>query len=157
HDEPRRAETAHQRVLVAERLLHGVKLSAGGQAVDAANLLALDFDRERRARVDRAAIDDHRARAARAAIAAALVAGHRFFEMHAQRVEQRRARLDLEPYGLSVDVERHRHGTGADRVDSALRVCAGRFREYSRGGDATRADCFQEVAPAEAGFVFRLL
>ena len=54
--------------------------------------LALHLDRERRAGVDRPAVDDHRAGAAGAAIAAALVAGQ--IGAHAQRVEQRDPRLD---------------------------------------------------------------
>src|SRR5215471_2636987 len=100
HDEARRAEAAHQRVLVAERLLHGMQLAAGGrEPVHGADLLALDLDRQRRARVDRPAVDDHRAGAAGAAIAAALVA--REIGAHAQRVEQRDARLDLEAQRLA--------------------------------------------------------
>src|SRR4051794_10796906 len=75
HDEARRAEAAHQRVLVAEGLLHGVQLSGSREPVDVANLLALDLDGECRAGVDRTAVDQHRAGAAGAAIAAALVAG----------------------------------------------------------------------------------
>src|SRR5215204_6168843 len=90
HDEAGRAEAAHQRVLVAERLLHRMQLAArGGEPVDGADLLALDFDRQRRTRVDGAAVDDHRAGAAGAAIATALVAGQ--VGPHAQRVEQRHA------------------------------------------------------------------
>src|SRR5262245_19045027 len=94
HDEARRAEAAHQRVLVAERLLHRMELAGAGQAVDGANLLALTLNRERRTGVDRSSVHDHRAGAARAAVAAALVARH--VGAHAQRVEQRDARLDLQ-------------------------------------------------------------
>src|SRR5262249_25610332 len=92
HDESRRAKAAHQRVLVAEGLLHRMQRAAARQTVDRANLLALHFDRERRARVDGSTVDDHRARAAGAAVAAALVA--RQIGAHTQRVEQRDARLD---------------------------------------------------------------
>ena len=70
----------------------GCSVVAVGQAVDGANLLALHLDGERRAGVDRAAVDDHRAGAAGAAIADALVAGE--VGAVAQRVEQRDARLD---------------------------------------------------------------
>src|SRR4051812_23544756 len=87
HHEARRAEAAHQRVLVAERRLDGMQRLAGREAVHRANLLALDVDGERRTRIDRAAVDDHRAGAAGAAIAAPLVAGE--IGAHAKRVEQR--------------------------------------------------------------------
>src|SRR5438105_471237 len=68
-DETRRAEAAHQRVLLAECLLHRVEHRALCEAFDRTDLLALRLDRERRARVDRLAVDDHRARAARPAVA----------------------------------------------------------------------------------------
>src|SRR3954452_10241021 len=45
HDEARRAEAAHERVLVAEGLLHRVQAVAIGQTIDGANLLALYLDR----------------------------------------------------------------------------------------------------------------
>ena len=53
HDESRRAEAAHQRVLVAEGLLHGMQLAGAGKTIHAANLLALYLDRQRRTGVDR--------------------------------------------------------------------------------------------------------
>ncbi len=120
HDEARRAEAAHQRVLVAERLLHRMQLVAVGEAVDGANLLALHLDRQRRAGVDRAAVDDHRAGAAGAAIAAALVAGE--IGAHAQRVEQRDARLDHQIDLPAVHVQAHRHVAGPDGRRRALRL-----------------------------------
>src|SRR5215471_9988852 len=76
HDEARRAEPAHQPVGVAEGLLHRVQRAAIGEPVDGADLLPLDFDRERRTGIDRSPVHDHGARAARAAIAHALVARH---------------------------------------------------------------------------------
>src|SRR5436190_7666548 len=72
HHEARRAEAAHQRVAIAERLLHRMQPAVALEAVDGANLLADDFDGERRAGVRRLAVDDHRAGAADAAVAAAL-------------------------------------------------------------------------------------
>src|SRR6516225_3449464 len=114
-----------------------MQLAVLREAVDVANLLALDLDRERRARIHRASIDDHRAGAARAAIAPALVAGHWLVEMHAQRIEQCRARLDLETNRLAVDVQRHRYGAGADCVDRGLCVGGGSLREYTGGRDTT--------------------
>src|SRR5437588_10437834 len=73
HHEAGRSQAAHHRVDVAEGLLHRMERSAAGQAVDRANLLALHLDGERRARVDGPAVHNHRASAARPAIAHALV------------------------------------------------------------------------------------
>src|SRR5205085_2124209 len=77
------------------------------EAFDRTDLLALRLDRERRARVDRLAVDDHRARAARPAVADAFHTGH--LEPRAQRIEQRDARLELEPMHLAVDIEGDRN------------------------------------------------
>src|SRR5580765_2071705 len=44
HDEARRAEAAHQRVDVAEGLLHRMQRVAGRQSFNGANLFALDVD-----------------------------------------------------------------------------------------------------------------
>ena len=96
----------------------GCSVSPLARPVDGANLLALHLDRQRRAGVDRAAVDDHRAGAAGAAIAAALVAGE--VGAHAQRVEQRHARLDHQIDLPAVHRETHRHFAGADRGRAAL-------------------------------------
>src|SRR5205809_647820 len=65
HDEARRTEAAHQRILLAERLLHGMEPAVGRrETVDVADALALHVDGERRAGVDRPAVDEHRAGAA---------------------------------------------------------------------------------------------
>ena len=113
HHEARRAEAAHQAVVVAERLLHRMERVALRKAVDRADVLALRFDREHRARVVGAAVDDHRARAAGAAIAHALLAGD--VEPRAHRVEQRHARLDAQLMPLAVDRQRDRDLAGPDR------------------------------------------
>src|SRR5262245_1814378 len=46
HHKARRAEAAHQRVAIAERLLHRMQLRTVGQTIHGANLLALHFNRE---------------------------------------------------------------------------------------------------------------
>src|SRR5438552_358765 len=61
HHEARRAEAAHQRVAIAEGLLHRMEPRAACEAVDGADLLADGFNRQRRARVRGPAVDDHRA------------------------------------------------------------------------------------------------
>ncbi len=55
-------------------------------------LVALVHHRERQARIDAPAVDDHRAGAALAVVAALLGAGE--MQMLAQRVEQRGARIE---------------------------------------------------------------
>ena len=145
-DEARRAEAAHQAVGVAERLLHRVhRPVGGGEAVDGANLLALHFDGERRARIDRAAVDDHRAGAAGAAIADALVAG----EIGAipDRVEQGDPRLDLQLEPLAVDHQGHRHVAGADQARAGLRLGDG--GRGHRGRETGHAGAFQEISAAD--------
>ena len=63
-------------------------------------------DRERQARIDAPAVDDHRAGAALAVIAALLGAGE--MQVLAQRVEQGGARVERELAGLAVHLERIR-------------------------------------------------
>ena len=71
---------------------------------------ALDVDGERRAGVDRPAVDNHRARAARAPVAPALVACQ--VRPHAQRIEQRRPRLNRQVELLSVHHQANGHVAG---------------------------------------------
>ena len=118
HDEARRAEAAHQRVLIAERLLHGMQPIAIGQTIHVANLLALYLDRQRRTGVDRPPVDDHRAGAAGAAIASALIA--REIRARAQRIEQCDPRLDHEIDLPAVYVQAHGHVAGSHGRRRAL-------------------------------------
>src|SRR4051812_25658352 len=137
HDEPGGAEAAHQRVLLAERLLHRVERGAAREPVDIANLLALHVDRECRAGIDRPAVDDHRARAAGAAIAAALVAGQ--VGAHPKRVEQRDPWLDHEVQRFPVDVQADRDLSRTDNPGGgALRL---EFGRRCRGGDRADHTC----------------
>ena len=96
---------------------------------------ALVHHRERQAGVDAAAVDDHRAGAALAVVAALLGAGE--VQVLAQRVEQRRARVELQcmplPFTSSETL-----ATGTPRVAPA--VCA------SASGDTVTAPAV--VAPA---------
>ena len=144
HHEPRRAEATHQRVTIAERLLHWMKRAAVGQAVDRSNLLALRFNGERRARVGRAAIDDHRAGAADTAITAAFVAGEVSFV--SQRVQQRHARLNVQTESLAVDEQLDRHRTWTHDGGSRLRLRdGGSGHARNERGHSSR---LQEVATA---------
>ena len=76
-----------------ERGRHGVELAAVDQRLGGLDLLALGFEGEHGAGVDRLAVEHDGAGAAGAAVADALAAGD--VEVVAQGVEQRDARLDV--------------------------------------------------------------
>ena len=76
------------------------------------------------------AVDDHRAGAAGAAIADALVAGQ--VGAHAQRVEQRDPRLDPEIETLAVDHEADRHLAWTDGAGAAGDVLGLDLRGWRR-------------------------
>ena len=82
-----RAVAALEAVVLEERRLHRVQLVAFGQPFDRGDLAALVHHGERQAGVDAPAVDQHRAGAALAVVAALLGAGEA--EVLAQRVEQR--------------------------------------------------------------------
>src|SRR4029450_3666207 len=71
------------------------------QPFDGYDLVTFVHDREREARVDPAAVDQHRAGAALSVVAALF--GTRQVEMFAQRVEQRRTRVQVEVPHTTVD------------------------------------------------------
>src|SRR5215510_78496 len=104
HDEAWRAEPALLRVVVPERLLDRVELAVLFESFDGPYLLALRLDGQRRAGVNRLAVNDHRACAASGAVADAFGPGD--VQVVAQRVEQRDARLDAHLFRGAVDVER---------------------------------------------------
>ena len=68
------------------------KITAFGKAFDRRDRPSFLHDRQRQACIDAAAVDEHGARAALAAIAALFRAGHA--EVFAQRIEQRDAGFD---------------------------------------------------------------
>src|SRR6201999_2341656 len=75
HDLARGAEAALQAVVRDEGLLHRVKLLAMRNALDCQDVGAVMADRERKTGIDPVAIDEDRARAALAAVAALLGSG----------------------------------------------------------------------------------
>src|SRR5258708_5318426 len=75
HDHPRRAVAALQAVFVPEGLLHDVQLAVRGQAFDGRHLRAVGLDGEDGARLDGLAVDEDRAGAALAGVAADIGAG----------------------------------------------------------------------------------
>src|SRR4029077_9673187 len=76
HREPRRAEPALLRVIIDERGLHRMRPLASAKPFRGHNLLALSFDRQYRARIHCAPIDQYRASAAFRAIAHAFGPGY---------------------------------------------------------------------------------
>ena len=91
HDLARRAEAALEAVMGDEGRLHRMQPVAVRDALDRQDLGAVVADRERQAGIDPPPVDEHRAGAALAAVAALLGAGQ--IEPLAQQVEQRDARV----------------------------------------------------------------
>ena len=83
----------------------GCSVAVGRKALDGGDLGAVLHHRERQARDDAPAVDQHRAGAALAVIATLLGAGQ--VEMLAQRVEQGRPRGNLKLRLLAIDDERY--------------------------------------------------
>src|SRR5260370_37760207 len=101
HDETRRAVAALQAVLVPERLLDRVQLAVFGHALDRGQALALGLDRKHGAALDGFAVDQDRARAALARVAADTASGEP--ELVAQVVHEQESRLDLSLVLAAVD------------------------------------------------------
>ena len=93
-DLPGRAVAALKPIAVQEGGLHRVKLVACGEAFNRDDVLALARRRQRQTGQDTLAVDDDRARAARALIASLLRAGQT--EHVAESVQQRQARESTE-------------------------------------------------------------
>src|SRR5262249_19675703 len=91
---PWRAEAALEAVLLVEALLNRVQLGTVREALDRLHLAAVDLDGEVRARLGRSPVDEHRARAAVARVAADMGAGEA--ELLPQQVDEQQPRLDLE-------------------------------------------------------------
>src|SRR4030095_16656785 len=101
HHESWRAEPAHEAVALTERLLHRMQHGAAGKSLDGTDILALHFNSERRTRVYRSPVHDHRTGATRPVIANALAPG--VIEPVANGIEQRHSRFDREGFRPSVD------------------------------------------------------
>ena len=94
-DHRRRAIAALHAVGLAERVLQRRQLARPRrQALDGGDGVAVGLHREHQAGAHRRAVDQHRAGAADAVLAAGMRAGEQ--ELVAQAVEQARARLDLD-------------------------------------------------------------
>jgi hypothetical protein len=90
--------------MLDERVLQRMQVVASCEALDGRHLRPFDAHREQQARVRPPPVDEDRARAALAVVAALLRAGQR--QVLAQCVEQRRARVDVQRVVGTIDVER---------------------------------------------------
>ena len=88
-------------MLVPERLLDRVQLTILGHSLDRLKALALRLDGEHRAALDGLAVDEDRARAALAGVAADVCAGEP--QVVAQVVHEQQARLNLVLVPAAVD------------------------------------------------------
>ena len=117
---------------------------AGRQPLDGGDRVAVGLHREHQARAHRHAVDQHRAGAADAVLAAGMRAGER--ELVAQAVEQGHARLDVDRVAvLPVDVELDLHARtrgvprSAHRSIGAHRADASRATRRRYSADACRS------------------
>ena len=104
HQLARRAESALRAIAGNKCLLERIQLVAVGEPFDRCHGPAVGPDRELTARVDRDAVEMHRARAALAAVAPDL--GPREVEMVADQLGKRPAVLDVDSAALAVDGQR---------------------------------------------------
>src|SRR5438477_3964687 len=113
---PWRAVAALEGVVADEGGLQRVQAVRTRESLDGDDLPSAVHDREGEAGVVAPAVDEDRAGAAGSLVATFLRAGE--VEMFAQRVEERRARVEAELVDAAVDVERERDRV---RIGPALR------------------------------------
>lgn len=123
HDLARRAVAALKGVVLDEGRLHGMKGASRCQALDGGDILAFGHHGEGEARERPASVDVHRTGAAFATIAALLGSGET--EALAQRVEQRRPRINLQPIRSAVDTQLCRDRVGGRWRSQVERTHAG--------------------------------
>ena len=96
-----------KRVVLAEGGLQRAQRVFARKALDGDDAAAFSLHRQHQTGADRGAVDDDRARAAGAMLAAEMGAGQ---PQHlAQAIGEVHARLDLDRDGLAVEPERHPH------------------------------------------------
>ncbi len=142
-----------------ERVLHRMHPGGIAETFDGRDLVSARVHREDHARRDRLPVEMNRARAARAAIADQLRAGHP--KMLAQGAQQSYARLDRERHNLAVYFQFHSDRSGTKLLGDAFgergRGRFGAFEMTERGdrGDSAGAGqrgALKEGTPAERAF-----
>src|SRR5262249_49631009 len=133
---------ALRRAELGERLLQRMQLAAVRHALDGLDLAALALDRQGEAGQDGLTVDEHRAGAALAELAAVLGAGE--LEVLAQYLEERLVDGDVHLALLTVDHERHQrfHGTSSG-LSSGIGLPVERGVTYWRKSDSEilNSDC----------------
>jgi hypothetical protein len=146
-DLPRGTVAALEAVVLDERRLHRMQLVGRAHAFDGGDLGAVVHDREAQAGIDAAAVDQHRAGAALALVAALLGAGQ--VQVFAQRVEERGAGVERQLARLAIyaqgDLAGHRRRR-LGRADGALACSLGPGQRQGRRRRAERA-ADQDTAP----------
>ena len=104
HHHPRRAVAALEPVLLVERLLERMQRAVVGEPFDRRQLRPVRLDAEQRARLDRLAVQEHGAGAARGGVAADVRPGQT--ETLAQDVDEELTRLQVELVANAVDSKR---------------------------------------------------
>src|SRR5436190_18150899 len=107
HDHARRAEAALRAVTLPERFLDGMQLAVGREPLDRRHIGAVGLDRQYRARLHGLAVDQHRAGAADARLAADMRPGQAAHV--AQEVDEESAWLDIVPPSHAVHRDRDVH------------------------------------------------
>src|SRR5207244_5677108 len=120
---PRGAETALERVLLAERLLQRRQRAVLSEALDGLQLVPVDLGGEHQTGADGDAFEDHRAGAADAVLAADVGTGEA--EPVAEEVRQEQPRLDglapVAPVDADVDVDHALPSSALRRARSTAR------------------------------------
>src|SRR5207244_8646084 len=119
------------------------------QAFDRRDFAAFGFDGEQGTGINRVAVHQYRASAAGAPVADLLATGE--IEPVAQRVEQRHARLKVQPAALAVDLERDGHLARAYNSPFAGEGFLETDRRQQAGRHGPEAEAFQETASRKAG------
>ena len=137
HQHPRRAVAALERVVLVERLLQRRQLAVLAEPLDGLDARAVRLDGEQHAALHEHAVEDHRARAAVAGVAADVAAGQ--VEVVAQEMDEELARLDVALVGRPVDGDRDVHQRVAASLRGARREDLGEVRPVlARGVDVGR-------------------
>src|SRR5258706_1253823 len=152
HQHAGRAKPALQRVVLAECGLHRMQRLDRAQPLDGLDPLAVGLDGEHQARARAVTLDDHRAGAAHAVLAADMRA--RQTEVLAQKIRQQAARLDRALVGDAVD--RHADRAVGHACAAAVRarrlITATRWRRKSaeawRSARGSAASCAATAAAA---------
>ena len=134
HDHPGRAETALQPVLVPEGFLDRMQRAVAAQPFDGRNRAAVGLDGETGARPDGDSVEEDRARAALARVAADLRAGDA--SQIADEVHQQQAGFYVALISTAVDrqADRDFHGATSDARGQRLKT----VRVTDEGPDYSR-------------------